>query len=80
MALVEETRTDRRPSPTGNGRIRLFIAVLVVFGIVAGWLLRDPLPTVYESWSRKECVKVVPNYGRYGCDNLPPKYNHQWLE
>ena len=35
------------------------------------------LPTVYESYSRQECVSVEP---AGSCDKLPAKFHHVWVE
>ena len=39
------------------------------------------LPDVKFSYSTQECVEVV-NYvdTAYTCDNMPPRYYHQWVE
>lgn len=67
-------------APKSNGRIRMFLAGLVILGVATAFILRDELPTVYESWEREECVKVTNTKGVYSCDNLPPKYNHIWTK
>lgn len=58
-------------------------ALVLVVGIIGFlvWLAvsASDLPTVQESWSRKECVRVVGD-GGYSCENLPAKYNHAWVE
>ena len=41
------------------------------------------LPTVYESWSKQECVRVDDPTGRYDCrhvDNVLTRYDHVWVK
>lgn len=49
-------------------------------------MLRD-MPTVSFSWKTKQCVDVQ-DWGyksddirpRYTCENLPQKFDHEWVE
>lgn len=38
------------------------------------------LPTVYESYSTQECVKVETPDGPGSCERLPKKYHHVWVQ
>lgn len=38
-------------------------------------------PEVHESWTTKQCVRVINGDGSEGsCDNLPDKYKHVWVQ
>ena len=58
-------------------------ALLIFGGIMAIGGVMDAqfaLPTVYESWETQKCVRVDDPDGRYTCQNLPTKYNHEWIK
>lgn len=56
-----------------------FVAFLV-WGLFAAIDSALNMPEVHESWTTKECVKVVNADGSEGsCDNLPDKYKHVWV-
>lgn len=55
----------------------IFGAIMAVGAVVDRQLA---LPTVYQSWSTQECVKVDDPDGKYNCQNLPTKYNHEWVK
>lgn len=50
------------------------------YGVVKLLIWAITLPIVYESYSTGECVSVDDPEGVYSCENLPPKYNHEWTE
>lgn len=50
------------------------------YGVVKLLIWAITLPIVYESYSTRECVRVDDPEGVYSCENLPPKYNHEWTE
>lgn len=57
-----------------------FIALLV--GGVA-WAFWDAtsMPTVYQSYTTQECVRVELMDGTQGdCSDLPKRYHHVWVE
>lgn len=63
---------------------QIIAAGFVLFMIVAlGKALIDYLdmPTVYESWTDRECVRVEAADGTpMSCDDLPTKFHHVWVE
>lgn len=63
---------------------QLIAAGFVLLMVVAlGKVLIDYLdmPTVYESWSSRECVRVEAADGSpMSCDALPSKFHHVWVE
>jgi len=65
-------------------KTKIFTTALVVAGFVAvGAVALNAMmiPDVYVSYSSNECVKVVNHTDTvYGCDSLPKKYNHIWVE
>lgn len=57
-----------------------FVLFLVwgLFTALDGFL---SMPEVHESWTTKECVRVINADGSEGsCDNLPAKYKHVWVQ
>jgi len=67
-----------------EGTLPLIAAGFLLFPIVAaGKVLIDYLdmPTVYESWSSRECVRVEAADGSpMSCDDIPSKFHHVWVE
>lgn len=56
----------------------LLFLVWGVFTALDGFL---NMPEVHESWTTKECVRVINGDGSEGsCDNLPDKYKHVWVQ
>lgn len=55
-------------------------AIAFWYGVVKLLVWAITLPIVYESYSTRECVRVDDPEGVYSCENLPPKYNHEWTE
>lgn len=55
-------------------------AIAVWYGLFKLVVWAITLPIVYESYSTGECVRVDDPEGVYSCENLPPKYNHEWTE
>jgi hypothetical protein len=48
--------------------------------MVTGFKAALNIPTVYRSWTSKECVKVVNADGTPGsCRHLPDKYRNTWV-
>lgn len=57
-----------------------FIALLVGGVLWAFWDATG-LPTVYQSYMTRECVRVEFIDGSSGdCSNLPDRYHHVWVE
>lgn len=50
----------------------------VMFGLYKLFLWAMLLPTVYESQSTGYCADVIDPAGIYSCENMPPKFHHQW--
>jgi len=62
------------------------VSVVIVASLIGGFAfaLNTSLgiPDVHYSHSTGECVKVI-NYEQgdnYSCENVPPKFNHVWVE
>lgn len=51
------------------------LAALLIFALNS-WA---SLPVVYKSVETNRCVRVDDPSGQYGCGNLPPRYDHQWV-
>lgn len=58
----------------------------MVLGLLVGWMAVTAvksalnMPTVYRSWTSKECVKVINADGKPGsCRHLPDKYRNIWV-
>lgn len=66
--------------------LRWFGPVLVTGGVIGAALLYavweyTGLPTVYESYATRECVKVEYVDGSLGdCSDLPKRYHHMWVQ
>lgn len=71
------THTDLRYFVIESAAALLFVTSVISLLL---WLAvsASDMPTVQESWSTKECVRVIGK--GYSCDNLPAKYNHVWVE
>lgn len=54
----------------------------VVVSVALVWLVYHTLslPTVYESYTLGNCVRVDDTQGVYTCENLPQKYHHQLVQ
>ena len=61
--------------------IRIWIAAVLLLGIVRMCANYTPTPDVYFSASTRECVKVFQgSETSYSCSNLPSKYNKVWVK
>jgi TRAP-type mannitol/chloroaromatic compound transport system permease small subunit len=53
----------------------ILCAIAFIVGAVLAFAWAD-MPIVQFSWKSGECVQVI---GAGSCDNLPKKYEHQWV-
>lgn len=66
--------------------LRRFGPALVTGGMIGAAMLYavweyTGLPTVYESYATRECVKVEYVDGSMGdCSDLPKRYHHVWVK
>lgn len=59
----------------------LVLAAATVSGACAAVEDYLNLPVVHESYSSKDCVRVLLADGSEGdCDDLPEKYHHVWVQ
>lgn len=60
------------------------LQVAAVVGLLAllGAAILDEMdrPQVHRRVGSLECVRVVNAAPRFSCDNLPPKYDHVWVD
>ena len=79
-------KSARAPNGLTGWRPRLEDVVGAVLGVALLMLLlwagRDIylIPTVYESYTTGECVRVEDPAGVYTCENMPYKFNHRWTQ
>jgi hypothetical protein len=57
------------------------IGLVVSLAALAGVNSALSMPDVHFSYTTEECVKVI-NYTDevFGCENLPSKFNHVWVQ
>lgn len=65
--------------------MRAHLVTTALLGLVLGSLGLSAwsalsLPVVYESWSRRECVRVDDPEGVHSCENPPVKFVHEWVQ
>ena len=79
---------------TKEQRTRYLIALAIAglcgfmgFQIVGAYKVLLDYPTVYFSYKTKQCVDVqdwkdnpIGIRPAYSCENLPKKFNHEWVE
>lgn len=53
------------------------LIALLVFLAIKLWA---DTPIVYKSWKTQQCVRVVDPAEEHTCDNLPDKYELEWVE
>jgi hypothetical protein len=64
----------------------LIIGLVISFGFLIFLDYALSIPSVHESYSTRECVKVENYPGvlfgktEYSCENKPSKYNHVWVQ
>lgn len=61
--------------------IALSVAMAALIGIMVwtGYIILG-IPTVYESYTTGECVRVDDPDGVYSCENMPSRFHHRWSQ
>jgi len=54
-----------------------FLGAMFVLWLIKLWA---DTPVVYKSWKTQQCVRVVDPAEEHTCDNLPDKYELEWVE
>ena len=94
--LLRQARCDSSLKSIASGAVRsrlmslldlgsliapLGFALLLLAGVAWAFWDVTGLPTVYQSHTTQECVRVELMDGTPGdCSNLPDRYHHVWVE
>lgn len=77
---LQRARPKKYGGP-GSAYVVAFVAgILCAAGLLWALYYAFTLPTVYESHTTGNCVRVDDVRGVYSCENMPRKYHHQWTQ
>jgi|AACY02.12.fsa_nt_gi hypothetical protein len=53
--------------------------VAFMLALVLLFVVFEPLPIVQLTWPEEACVQVVPEARGYTCDQLPDRFEIEWV-
>lgn len=63
-----------------NKETAFWLAIFIICLVMTLPFLVKPLPIVYYSHTKQECVKILIEGIEYDCSEIPARYERIWVE